>query len=60
MIEGTGVVTVDGARRPVRAGMGVFLPGDSAHSIECTGETALGFAYVLAADAFTDVGYRFD
>jgi quercetin dioxygenase-like cupin family protein len=59
VVEGTGVVTVDGARHAVRPGAGVFLPGHCAHSIECTGETALRFAYVLAADSFADVEYVF-
>lgn len=60
VVEGTGTVTIDGVRSFVQPGAGVFLPGESAHSIECTGETALRFAYVLAADSFLDVDYRFD
>lgn len=59
VIEGTGVVTVDGIRRPVRAGTAVFLPGARPHGIECTGDTELRFAFVFAADAFADVDYRF-
>ena len=59
VIEGTGVVTVDGIRRSVRAGTGVFLPGAKPHGIECTGDTELRFAFVLAADCFAEVDYRF-
>ena len=59
MLEGTGVVTVDGASRPVGPGDSVFIPGDAVHSIESIGETDLRVAYVFAADAFEDVEYVF-
>ncbi len=59
VIEGEGVVIVEGASRAVRAGSSVFIPGNCRHSIECTGQTPLRFAYVLAADSFDDVTYVF-
>lgn len=59
VLDGTGVVTVDGARRDVRPGMAVFIPGGAPHSVETTGDRPLQVAYVLAADAFEDVEYVF-
>ena len=59
VLEGSGVVTIDGATRPVDAGTGVFIPGNAAHSLECTGDTELRVAYAFAADAFEDVEYVF-
>jgi quercetin dioxygenase-like cupin family protein len=60
ILQGSGVVSVDGSRRTVGPGTAVFLPGDAIHSIECRGDTELRFAYVFAADSFADVAYVFD
>jgi mannose-6-phosphate isomerase-like protein (cupin superfamily) len=59
VLNGTGLVTIDGSSRPVGPGASVFIPGNSVHSIQATGDTDLDFAYVLAADAFEDVEYVF-
>jgi quercetin dioxygenase-like cupin family protein len=59
VLEGSGIVTVDGSAQPVAAGAGVFIPSNALHSVECTGDTDLRMAYVFAADAFEDVEYRF-
>jgi quercetin dioxygenase-like cupin family protein len=59
ILEGAGVVTIDGVAADVAAGATVFIPGSVVHAIEA-GEAELRFAYVLAADAFTDVTYVFD
>jgi quercetin dioxygenase-like cupin family protein len=59
VLDGTGVVTISGAARTLREGVAVFIPGNALHSVEGTGESDLRFAYVLAADAFEDVEYRF-
>jgi quercetin dioxygenase-like cupin family protein len=59
VLQGSGVVTVDGSPRTVGPGTAVFLPGGAIHSIECSGETDLRFAYVFAADSFGDVAYVF-
>ena len=60
LLEGTGVVTIDGSSRAVGPGDSVFIPGNAVHSIEATGERDLRLAYVFAADAFEDVEYVFD
>lgn len=59
ILEGAGVVTVDGVAADVAAETTVFIPGSSVHSIEA-GEAGLRFAYVFPADAFEDVTYVFD
>ena len=59
VLEGSGVVTIDGSARPVGAGAGVFIPGNAPHSLECTGDRELRVAYAFAADAFEDVEYVF-
>jgi mannose-6-phosphate isomerase-like protein (cupin superfamily) len=59
VLDGTGVVTIDGEPSPVRQGTGVFIPGGAIHSVRSTGPTDLRFAYVFAADSFSDVTYVF-
>ncbi len=59
VLDGAGVVTIDGTARPVRPGVAVFIPGDALHSVEATGDSELRVAYVLAADSFEDVEYVF-
>jgi quercetin dioxygenase-like cupin family protein len=59
VLEGSGAVTIDGATRRVDTGAGVFIPGNAAHSLTCTGDTDLRVAYAFAADAFQDVEYVF-
>jgi mannose-6-phosphate isomerase-like protein (cupin superfamily) len=60
ILEGCGVVTIDGVTCDVTAGTMVFIPGCAIHAIEATAAGNLRFAYVLAADAFEDVTYVFD
>ena len=59
VLDGEGIVTVDGASYEVGPGDGVFIAGDAVHAVESTGATDLRVAYVLAADAFEDVTYVF-
>jgi quercetin dioxygenase-like cupin family protein len=59
VLDGAGVVTIDGSAHAVGPGAGVFIAGNAVHSVESTGQTELRVAYVLAADAFEDVEYVF-
>jgi quercetin dioxygenase-like cupin family protein len=59
VLDGTGVVTIDGTARAVGPGVAVFIPGNALHSVEATGDSDLRVAYVLAADSFDDVEYVF-
>jgi quercetin dioxygenase-like cupin family protein len=59
VLEGSGVVTLDGVEHTVDAGASVFIPGDAEHGIRNLGDGPLRVAYTLAADSFADVDYRF-
>jgi quercetin dioxygenase-like cupin family protein len=59
VLDGTGILTIDGAPHALEPGTGVFIPGNAVHSVESTGQIDLRVAYVLAADAFEDVEYVF-
>ncbi len=59
VLEGAGVVTIDGAEHMVGPGSALFIAGDAVHSVRSTGAEDLRIAYVLAADAFEDVEYVF-
>jgi mannose-6-phosphate isomerase-like protein (cupin superfamily) len=59
VLDGTGIVTIDGSRSHLGPGASVFIPGGVIHSVRSTGPTDLRFAYVLAADGFEDVSYVF-
>ncbi|KAJ4291167.1 hypothetical protein N0V90_010365 [Kalmusia sp. IMI 367209] len=60
VIQGRGVVSIDGKEQEVGKGSVVFIPGDSEHGIrsEDANEDLL-WLYVFAADQFEDVVYRF-
>ena len=59
VLDGAGIVTIDGSAHAVGPGAGVFIAGDVVHSVESTGQTELRVAFVFAADAFEDVQYVF-
>lgn len=56
-LSGTGQVVVNGSRRDVRQGDGVFIPGDAEHVAVNTGTEPLRLLYVFAADSFTNIEY---
>lgn len=59
VLAGEGVVHIDGAEHPLRAGSAVFIPGDAWHGARNTGSEPLRMLYVFAADSFADVRYAF-
>ena len=59
VVEGSGVVALDGAEHPVSAGSAVFIPGNAEHGVRNTGDGPLRFVYAFAADSIDDVVYRF-
>ena len=59
VLEGQGVVTLDGVEREVHAGSAVFIPGDCAHGIRNPHPRPLRLLYVFAVDSFAEVEYRF-
>ena len=60
VLEGTGLVRIDGKTRPVGEGSAVFIPGNSAHSCENTGASEMRVAYVFAANSFAEIEYIFE
>jgi quercetin dioxygenase-like cupin family protein len=59
VLDGAGIVTIDGSSSALSPGVSVFIPGEAIHSVRATGATDLRIAYVLAADGFDDVTYVF-
>ena len=59
VVEGSGVVVLDGVEHPVAGGSAVFIPGDAEHGIRNTGDGPLRFVYAFATDSIDDVAYRF-
>ena len=55
VLDGTGVVTIDGSPNRLHPGASVFIPGGAVHCVRSDGATDLRVAYVLAADSFEDV-----
>mgnify|MGYP001989527380 CR=1 FL=1 len=59
ILSGYPTVTVAGRARVVRPGTTVFIPGGVKHGVRNDGEGSVRLFYVLQADAFGDVVYRF-
>jgi quercetin dioxygenase-like cupin family protein len=59
VLEGNGTVTLDGSEHAVGAGSSVFFPSQVEHGLTNTGVSPLRFFYAFAADAFSEVPYRF-
>jgi len=59
VLEGSGVVVLDGTEHSVTGGSVVFIPGDTEHGIRNTTDQLLRFVYAFATDSIEDVVYRF-
>jgi quercetin dioxygenase-like cupin family protein len=59
VLEGSGVVNIDGVEQPLRAGSSVFIPGNTLHGARNVGDDPLRLVYVFAADSFSDIEYVF-
>jgi uncharacterized cupin superfamily protein len=59
ILDGTGLVTIDGRETVVTKGSAVFIPGDAAHCLQNNSDADLKLLYVFPTDAFSDVVYRF-
>lgn len=60
VLDGEGIVTIDGAPHAIKAGAAVYLPGDATHAVVNTGDGPLRLVYIFAADSFAEVEYHFD
>jgi mannose-6-phosphate isomerase-like protein (cupin superfamily) len=59
LLEGEGIITLDGVEHRLGKGACVFIPGNAEHGIRNDGATRLRFFYVFPTDGFPDVEYRF-
>ncbi len=59
VLEGQGLVTLEGTEHRVGPGSAVFIPGNAEHGIRNAGSAALRFLYAFPVDAFSEVEYRF-
>ena len=60
IIEGQGLMRIDGTEYQVSEGSVIFIPGDAEHGIRNTHQSLeLRWLYVFATDGFSDVHYRF-
>ena len=59
ILEGRGVVSIDGQERHVTPGIAIFIPGDAEHGLRGDADSSVKLLYVFPTDAFSDVIYRF-
>ncbi len=59
VVEGTGILTIDGVAKPIAPGTAAFIPGDAEHSVRNDSSGGLRIFYVFPTDRFADVVYRF-
>jgi len=59
ILEGSGIVTIDGREFKVEKGSSVFVPGDAEHGIRNEEEKELKWFYVFPTGRFGDIVYRF-
>jgi len=59
ILEGQGVVTIDGEVHSVDAGSTVFIPGNAEHGVRNIGSGVMRLLYVFAADSFDQIEYVF-
>lgn len=59
VLEGELLLRIDGTEHRLRPGSTVFLPGGASHGVTNTGDAVARVFYVLTADSFEEVEYRF-
>jgi mannose-6-phosphate isomerase-like protein (cupin superfamily) len=59
VVEGTGVLTIDGVATTIIPGTAAFIPGDAEHSVRNESTGLLRIFYVFPTDSFAEIVYRF-
>ena len=59
LLEGEGIVTLEGVEHRIAKGACVFIPGNAEHGIRNEGAARLRFLYAFPTDGFSNVEYRF-
>lgn len=59
ILEGNGVLTIDGIEYEVSTGSTAYIPGNTLHGLMNTGVSPLRLLYIFPVDSFRDVEYVF-
>jgi mannose-6-phosphate isomerase-like protein (cupin superfamily) len=59
IIEGTGIMMLEGGETVVTAGSAIFIPGNAEHGLRNDGSVDLKLFYVFPTGCFADVVYKF-
>jgi mannose-6-phosphate isomerase-like protein (cupin superfamily) len=60
ILEGEGIVSIDGVETKVGPNDGVFIPSNALHGVMNSGSVPLRLFYAFAVDDFDDIEYVFD
>ncbi len=60
IIEGRGMMWLNGVETEVGAGAAVFIPGDMPHGLRNHTDSVVRLFYVFPTGRFSDIVYRFD
>jgi mannose-6-phosphate isomerase-like protein (cupin superfamily) len=59
IIEGTGIMMLEGSETVVTAGSAIFIPSNAEHGLRNEGNVDLKLFYVFSTGCFADVVYKF-
>jgi quercetin dioxygenase-like cupin family protein len=59
VLEGAGLVMIDGVEHKVAPGATLFIPGDARHAVRNPFGATFRFFYVFPADRFEEIHYEF-
>ena len=60
VLDGEGLVEIEGEPHRLRAGVSLFIPADARHRTTNTGAGPLRFLFVFPTDSFEEVVYHFE
>lgn len=59
ILEGTGILTIEGQESTVSKGAAIFIPGNALHALRNESEAIVKLFYVFPTGCFSDVVYEF-
>lgn len=59
ILEGAGIMSINGVETAVSPGSAIYIPGDAEHGIRNEAAPLLKLFYTFPIDCFADVNYRF-
>ena len=60
ILEGVGMLSIDGEVQEVSTGKAIYIPGNSLHGVRNRSDRVLKLLYVFPADGLNDVVYRYE